>query len=70
MSAITIDNISNRSTDQIFITGDDIKIIKTEMIAKYKLGYRVVTAISQSQIQVSISNTKLQKGEILIVMEK
>lgn len=70
MSANVIESITNRSTDQVIFSSDDIPMLKTEIIDKYKHGYRVVSMVSQSKIQISMSHTEVQKGVIIVVMEK
>ena len=70
LSANIIEEISDRSTDQIIFSSDDIPMLKIEINEKFKHGYRVVSMVSQSKIQVSMSHTELQKGVIVVVMEK
>lgn len=69
-SANVIESITNRSTDQVIFSSDDIPMLKTEIIEKYKHGYRVVSMVNQSKIQISMSHTEVQKGIIIVVMEK
>ncbi len=70
ISAVVVEKISSRSTEQIIFTGTEISVIKASIEAKYKQGYRLIAITAQSNIIISMRHTEMQKSEIIVVMEK